>query len=347
MPTNPGPAPVATRALAKPEVNYQEVVDEMRGQSRSLLAMFAGDKRLRDRFMSSALAMLARNPEILRDATPISIVHAINESARLGLEPMTEEAAIVVYSGVATLLPQWRGYVKRIRNSGEVVDFDCQLVYSNDDFRWQAGTDAFVHHVPALEDRGDHWGAYAFAIMPSGRVIPEVMTFADIEAVRLQFGNTRSRNNKPLPWETSWGEMARKTVIRRLAKRLPGAAVSHLLEADARADQVIDGQAAKIRELDSGLSEVRKMALAAVGVPEAEPDDDVGEGQVVEVTDHLDAPAGAEEPLTGGIVMHPDDVAEIRAGALDTAPDPGADPNVAAAMKLSEEEEQLRRNRGR
>jgi phage RecT family recombinase len=302
----------------------------MRGQSRALLAMFAGDKALRDRFMSTTLAMLARNPEILRDASPISIVHAINESARLGLEPMTEEAAIVVYSGVATLLPQWRGYVKRIRNSGEVVDFDCQLVYANDEFRWQAGTDAYVHHIPALQERGDYWGAYAFAIMPSGRVIPEVMNAADINTVRDQFGNKKSRSGKPLPWETSWGEMARKTVIRRLAKRLPGAAVSHLLEADAKADQIIDGQAAKIRELDSGLSEVRKMALAAVGVPVPEEPNEPDEGEVVEVTDGLDRFSGAEEVV-----------------AVQTAPDPGADPNVAAAMKLSEEEEQLRRQRAR
>lgn len=319
--TNAGPPPVQNRAIVVAEQNYQQVSETLRAngsaESKAIQAMLGGDKQLRDRFLASAMSMLARSPEILRDATPISIVHAIKESARLGLEPLTEEAAIVVYDHQATLMPMWRGYVKRIRNSGEVEDFDCQLVYTGDDFEWSAGTDAYIRHKPALENRGDYWGVYAFAIMKSGRVIPEVMTVADINAVRDQFGNRKSRSGRPLPWETSWGEMARKTVIRRLAKRLPGAAVKQLLEADAHVDKMLTPAVA----VDEKIAEVRQLALQAVGA----------------LPEPADPPASVDEPA---------DREEDVASPQET-PDPGADPNVAAAMAHASEEEQLRRYRGR
>lgn len=320
---NAGPPPVQSRALTVVEGRYQEVSDALRAngsaESKAIQAMLGGDKQLRDRFLASAMSMLAKNPEILRDATPISIIHAIKESARLGLEPLTEEAAIVVYDHTATLLPMWRGYVKRIRNSGEVVDFDCQLVYAGDDFRWGAGTEAFIHHIPALENRGDYTHVYAFAIMKSGRVVPEVMTVADVNAVRDQFGNKRARSGKPMPWETSWGEMARKTVIRRLAKRLPGAAVKQLLEADAHVDDLTSQVAA----VDDRIAEVRQLALQAVGALPA----------TAEAPASVEPEAGALEDL------------EAAEETSEVVPDPGADPNVAAAMAMADEEEQLRRYR--
>jgi recombinational DNA repair protein RecT len=96
--------------------------------------------------------------------------------------------------------------------------------------------------------------------MPSGFIELEVMTEADINEVRDKFGQTHSRDGKPLPWTTSWGEMARKTVLRRLRKRLPQSAVDQLLDREPEVD--VD---ALMQPVKDELSSVRELALRAAG----------------------------------------------------------------------------------
>ena len=57
---------------------------------------------------------------------------------------------------------------------------------------------------------------YAVAVLKGGGVQFEVMSRAEIEAVRAQ-----SKAGKSGPWVTHWDEMARKTVVRKLFKYLP------------------------------------------------------------------------------------------------------------------------------
>jgi recombination protein RecT len=280
--SNPGKPPVQpSRAVqrAEPEgrglaeSNYLRIVDALKAnnsaEAKAIRAMFGGDKRLMDRFLAVAFSALASNSQILRDATPMSLIQAIKDAAALGLEPMTEDAAIVVYSGTAKLMPQWRGYLKRIRNSGKVVEIDCQVVYGEDVFELSLGTSPSITHIPKLPEqlgdkvdleRGGYRGVYAWALMPSGKYLIEWIPAVEIDIIRDTWGNKRSQNNKPLPWETSYGEMARKTAIRRLAKRLPGAAVDQLLTLDAAHDETAETLAA-VRD---DMADVRKLALQAV-----------------------------------------------------------------------------------
>ncbi len=285
--SNPGPPPVRPQpvsdegravVVSKAQRNYLEVVDTFRATGASemkmLRAMLGGDRKLADRFLATCLALLANQSDLLHNATPLSIVQSIKDAASLGLEPMTDDAAIVEYDGIAKLMPQWKGYLKRIRNSRAVVDVDCQIVYENDKFEIELGTNPSLTHVPVLPEskdgeeivgRGDYRGAYAWALMPSGKYIIEWMTTADINYVRDTWGHTRSSRGKPLPWATSWGEMARKTVLRRLSKRLPAAAVDQLLaieKAHDEAAEAVDEQASKFRQ---ELDDVRSLALQAVG----------------------------------------------------------------------------------
>ncbi len=269
----PAQAPAQTRAVA----TYEEVrgiLTRDRGvEARAIQAMLGGDKRLYQRFVATTFSLLAKQSEVLRDATPISIVQAIKDAAAMGLEPLTTDGGIVVYGSTATFLPQWQGHLKRIRNSGKVQDIDVQVVYEADDFTWgfteRGGT--FVHK-PA-KDRGDSgfWGAYAYAVMPSGFVELDVMPEAEIIEVRNRF--SRGYNRPDSPWVKAPGEMYRKTVLRRLEKRLPAEAVDVLLAAELRAEEAergiraIEAQATAVER-----DPVRDMALQAVGaLPEGQP----------------------------------------------------------------------------
>lgn len=60
------------------------------------------------------------------------------------------------------------------------------------------------------------YAVYAVARLQGGGVQFEVMSKAQVEAVRAQ-----SKAGKSGPWVSHWEEMAKKTVIRRLFKYLP------------------------------------------------------------------------------------------------------------------------------
>jgi len=321
--------------LSIPMRNYLTVVDTLKAnngaEAKAIRAMFGGDKALVDRFLAVAFSAMATHSDVLADAEPLSLVNAIKEAASLGLEPFTDDAAIIVYNHVATLQPMWRGYLKRIRNSREVVDLDCQLVYTNDVFELSLGTSPSLRHIPAMEERdeagdkrverGDYRGCYAWALMPSGTHIIEWMTVDEINYVRDTWGNKKKSN-----WTTSWGEMARKTVIRRLAKRLPSAAVDKLLAADQRSDEAAEAQVKVINEVRDQLADVRNLALRAVG----------------DLPALTDGGARTNEEPTPEATPSPSPTPEpTRAPDPEPEPEPqaeGVDPDVAAAMAFAEEQ---------
>jgi recombination protein RecT len=110
------------------------------------------------------------------------------------------------------------GILKRIRQSGEVARVSAHVVHENDQFTVSYGFDEDVTHVPPPLDkpRGKPIGAYATAVLKDGSKLLEVMSLEQIEQVRKV---SRAANNGP--WVAWWSEMARKTVMRRLSKRLP------------------------------------------------------------------------------------------------------------------------------
>ena len=74
---------------------------------------------------------------------------------------------------------------------------------------------------------------YAVAVLKGGGVQFEVMSRAEIEAVRVQ-----SKAGKSGPWVTHWEEMARKTVVRKLFKYLPvSIAAVRAVEIDEKSDR--------------------------------------------------------------------------------------------------------------
>ena len=82
-----------------------------------------------------------------------------------------------------------------------------------------------------------------------------------------------SRAAKNGPWVTWWGEMARKTVLRRLMKRLPSSAdIDAVLENDNETNDLTQVETPRVTE--SPVSRLR----AAIGVEEtptnAEPVDE-------------------------------------------------------------------------
>lgn len=159
-----------------------------------------------------------QNTPTLQNADRRSLFGAVVRLAQDGLLPDGREAAIVMFGDKAQAMPMIAGVLKKIRQSGEVSKISAQVVYENDHFVVKYGFDEDVEHSPPALDkpRGKPIGAYATAVLKDGSHLLEVMSLEQIEKVR---NVSRAKNNGP--WKDWWDEMARKTVMRRLSKRLP------------------------------------------------------------------------------------------------------------------------------
>lgn len=179
-----------------------------------------------EKFTRTAMTAIQSNPD-LQQAERRSLFGAIVKLAQDGLLPDGREAAIVIFNTKnkgggwdkkAQAMPMIAGILKKVRQSGEISTVSAQVVYENDDFVWKLGFDEDVSHNPPPLDqpRGRPIGAYATAILKDGSRLLEVMSLEEIERVRAV-----SRSKDKGPWVDWWSEMARKTVMRRLSKRLP------------------------------------------------------------------------------------------------------------------------------
>jgi recombination protein RecT len=160
--------------------------------------------------------------EKLRACTPDSIYLGLLACAVTGLEPgaLKGEAYLVPFAGKATFIPGWKGLVKQVRRSREVRAITANVVRERDTFDLDLGTSKALIHKPKLgreNDRGDVIGAYAIATLASGDNEIEWMDRADLDSIQKV---AESRGKSPA-WSGWQDQMQRKSVIRRIAKRLP------------------------------------------------------------------------------------------------------------------------------
>lgn len=170
-----------------------------------------------DRLLRVAVTAIRTTPKLL-DCTPQSLLACVMGCAQLGLEPepFLGQAYIIPYGKEAKLIPGYRGYIALARRSGEVQSVCAQCVYENDVFELQYGLDEKLNHVPAEGDRGNVKGAYVIFRYKDGSHSFDYMSKADIDKIR-----DRSKASNSGPWVTDYGEMAKKTVIRRHVKVAP------------------------------------------------------------------------------------------------------------------------------
>jgi recombination protein RecT len=180
------------------------------------------------RFERVTNTAIQNNPDLLR-CDRRSLFNALMKCAQDGLLPDGREAAIIPFgtdestgksSGdTAGYIPMIAGIRKKVRNSGQLADWNVQCVYEGDEFDYQMGDRPGIVHKPAL--RGGRTrkvvAAYSIATYPDGTISREVMNIDQIEDIR------RKSKAKKGPWSDPvfFGEMARKTVARLHSKQLP------------------------------------------------------------------------------------------------------------------------------
>ncbi len=184
-----------------------------------------------DRFIRVATTAVQMNPDVVLKGTKASVLTSLIRCAQDGLLPDGKEAALALFGNAAVYLPMIGGFRKKAAEHG--FSLTAQVVHAGDDFDYTLGlAPTLTHKPPKLDvERGDPIGAYAVAAHQTHGVFVEVMSKQEIEQVR-----NSSRAKGSGPWAQWWGEMARKTVARRLFKMLPLGALDERAVSMLRAD---------------------------------------------------------------------------------------------------------------
>lgn len=229
-----------------------------------------------DRFLRTVMTAVQMQPSLL-DGDRRTLIGACMKAAQDGLLVDNREAALVMFGDTVQYMPMVSGILKKLRNSGELLDIAVHVAYANDEFAYELGDAERIVHRPTFGERGAPTFAYAIARTVNGGTYREVMSFEQVEAIR-----KRSRSGNRGPWITDWSEMARKTVIRRLAKRLPSSAdLDSVLRHDDEAQGFVsieptgEAQDAPQQVAAPRMSRLKaSIAKAAQGTQEAKEDSD-------------------------------------------------------------------------
>ena len=177
-----------------------------------------------DRIVKMALVAASRQPKLF-ECTSQSFLQSVMKSAELGLDcaGTLGQGYLVPYYNTkikaleCQFIAGYQGLINLARRSGHIKRIESRTVYENDTFEVEYGLNQKPNHTPNLKgERGKIVCVYAVAELKDGSSQLEVMTIGEVEGIK-----NRSKAKGSGPWITDFGEMARKTVIRRIAKYLP------------------------------------------------------------------------------------------------------------------------------
>lgn len=307
-----------------------------------------------DKFQRTIATAALSNPMLLK-CDRQSLLIAAMKLAQDGLLPDGREAALVPFkarkkvdgkwsdSWLVQAMPMAWGLRKKILQSGQVVSLETGLVYraelESGHFIYEIGMDPPIRHRPKLDLTGEETAdteivaAYSIARIKNGEgATPywsvEVMRRTEIDKVR-QTSQTGAvgktdRDGKAIPpkgpWVDWYGEMARKTVLRRHSKVLP------------MSGDVLD---AIDRDRDDEIAAESAAAMLATqpDAPLVLPQHDEETGELIE--DNSATSAGVQieperDPATGMTMVDEETARALDAGegggAFDQSGDPGPQP---------------------
>jgi recombination protein RecT len=211
-----------------PAKSFAGMLEEMKPQLQAALPKHLNAERM----MRVALTCFRQTPELAK-CSPQSVMAAVVQCAQLGLEPgLLGQAYLIPFKKntkdketntwrttmECQFIPGYKGLISLARRSGDVTSITATTVRKGDKFKLSLGIDPTIDHEPLMsgDDRGPIVLVYAVAKFKDGGYHFEWMTKAEIDAIR-----ARSKASAAGPWVTDYEQMAKKTVIRRMANYLP------------------------------------------------------------------------------------------------------------------------------
>jgi len=171
------------------------------------------------RFIQNAMTVLADTAN-LEKMEPQSVARTILKGAFLGLDFVLMECYAIPYGDKLQFQTDYRGEVKLAKKYSirPVMEIYAKIVRVGDAFE-ETIKDGLpsINFKPKPFNEGQIAGVFAVCLFKDGGLLYETMNTAEINHVRNKF--SKMKDGKA--WLDSWGEMAKKTVLRRLCKYIP------------------------------------------------------------------------------------------------------------------------------
>lgn len=197
------------------------------------------------RFMQNCMVVL-QDTKGIEKVQPITIARTMLKAAFLGLDFHMKECYAIPYGNGLQFQTDYKGEVKLAKkySLNQIKDIYAKLVRQGDEFLEEIRDgQQFISYKPLPFNDGEIIGAFAVCYYQDGSMIYETMSKKDIEDTRTNY--SKMPNGKT--WLKSYGEMCKKTVLRRLCKN-----ISLDFDSIEQRQAYDDGSDAEIKEQPKG-----------------------------------------------------------------------------------------------
>lgn len=202
-------------------VSDKENIEEIFKIYKDSICFKLNDSDNFERFKYSIISYTLKNPKLL-ECTTASYVGAIMSCAMVNLVPSELNGTIYIipYKGNAQVQLSYKGLLELAYRNKQLTDVQATCVWDGDKFEVRKGTENIIIHIPdfinipdRIDERKKLIAVYATATI-NGNIRFDVMGKNEIE----KFANDAMSDKF---WGKWYGEMAKKTVLKRLLKTLP------------------------------------------------------------------------------------------------------------------------------
>lgn len=169
------------------------------------------------RFVQNAIALLNEKPDLAKFGQP-KIMAGLMRGAMLGLDFYNHEAYLIGYGSDLQYQTSYIGAQKLIKKYAihKVKNIYAELVREDDVFETGiVENKRYVTFKPKAFNNKPVIGVFAVVEFVDGDILVETMNNDEIESVR-----KKSKMGNAGAWKEFPGEMAKKSVIRRLCKKI-------------------------------------------------------------------------------------------------------------------------------
>ena len=205
------------------------------------IAKLAGNTLSPERLTRLAIQAYNGSPYLQR-CSAASIIKALLDAARMGLEPDGEHGALVPMNSKngweAQFWPMYKGLCARAYDDPTVQSISARVVREGEHFIVHLGTRDEIEHTPAAECAGNPAIAYYAIIKMRGVVKFDLLWRSEVEALYKR--SPAGRGDFFSPWKTDFDEMGKKTAIRRVIKTAPlrSPRLSEAVEVDTENERI-------------------------------------------------------------------------------------------------------------
>lgn len=208
--------------IATPQATSVALISDTNGAFAKRVLDLFGDERKKSMFIAFAVNVLRRSKRLF-NADKASLLQAFLRCAEAKMLPDDINCYIIPYKnskGIyeAKFMLSAQGYITMFGRAD--IYISANAVYSNDSCECVNGD--WQHRYKPCEARGELIGFVAFAKMPNGTTQSDFMTKQEVDTIMETSNAYRAGlKTKDSIWHTHYNEMGKKTVIRRIAKKLP------------------------------------------------------------------------------------------------------------------------------